>query len=491
MHLKPVQTYGVVSALLVCSVFSAVAAGGHSDTIRIDSRRELFVDCHLIANLDGLHLQLHEPRSAGVALRFDRAYEGVFSGYVTVIEDDGTYRLYYRGLPATRSGQADHSLGAEVTCYAESTDGIHWTRPSLELFEVGGSTDNNVILARSPACHNFSPFIDKRPGVEPEHRFKAVGGNRKTGLIAYVSADGIRWSKLRDEPIITQGAFDSQNVVFWSEHEQCYICFFRTFKRIDGEGFRWISRTTSKDFLNWADPVEMDMGDVPPVHFYTNQTHPYYRAPHIYLSFFARFIPGRQVLTKEDITRLGVVGDYFHDVSDACLMTSRGGHRYDRTFPQSFVRPGRGAGNWTSRTNYPALGIVPTGDGMMSMYIQRNYATPSHHLERLTLRPDGFASVRAGFEEGELISKPLIFTGKELTLNVSTSAAGQLRVEIQETNGTPVPGYALADCKPIVGDQVDRVVAWSNGSDLSGMANRPVRLRIVMSETDLYSIRCR
>lgn len=459
--------------------------------IDIGSRRELFVDRYLIDSLREASLRLHEPTSAGIALKFDRPHEGVFCGYVTVIKDGETYRLYYRGLPASRGGEADHSLKTEVTCYAQSADGINWTRPSLGIYEVQGSKDNNVILARSPACHNFSPFMDTRSDVEPAQRYKAVGGNSEVGLIAFVSADGVRFSKLRDEPIISKGAFDSQNVVFWSQAENCYVCYFRTFKMVGPEGYRWISRTTSKDFRTWSEPVEMDMGDVPPVHFYTNQTSPYYRATHLYISFFARFVPGRQVLTKEEVGRLGVVGDYFHDVSDACLMTTRGGNRYDRTFLESFVRPGRGAANWTSRTNYPTLGIVPTGDAMMSMYIQRKYATPSHCLERLTLRPDGFASINAGFESGEAITKPLIFAGKQLAMNVSTSAAGDVRVEIQNADGSPVVGYALADCDPITGDALDRSVAWKSGADLSVLAGKPVRLRFVMREADLYAIEFR
>ena len=34
-------------------------------------------------------------------------------------------------------------------------------------------------------------------------------------LVPFVSADGIRWRMLRQEPVLTQGAFDSQNIAFW------------------------------------------------------------------------------------------------------------------------------------------------------------------------------------------------------------------------------------------------------------------------------------
>jgi len=471
---------------------ASATAGERPSVVDVGSRRELFVDHFLIDKLEGARLQLHPPRPAGVALRFDRPYEGVFSGYVTVIQDGPIYRMYYRGLSASERGSADHSLKTEVTCYAESADGVTFAKPNLSLFELPGIRQNNVILARSPACHNLCPFLDTRPGVPPSERFKAVGGKSQSGLLAFVSTDGIRWRKLRDEPILTKGAFDSQNVAFWSESENGYVCYFRTGRRVGTESYRWISRTTSKDFVNWSDPVEMNMGDTPPEHFYTNQTHPYFRAPHIYVAVFARFMPGRRIVTETEAAALGVVGEYSGDCSDAAFMTTRGrGHGYDRSFLESFIRPGRGASNWVSRTNYPALGIVPTGPGEMSLYVQRHYAQPSHHLQRLTLRTDGFVSVNAGYSGGEMITKPLRFAGKELAVNFATSAAGGLRVEIQDASGKPVPGYTLADAVEMIGDEIERVVSWKGGSDVAELAGHAVRLRFVMKDADLYAIRFR
>ena len=174
--------------------------------------------------------------------------------------------------------------------------------------------------------------------------------------------------------------------------EECYVAYFRTSKTVEGQRYRWISRSTSPDFVHWSEPVEMDMGDVPPEHYYTNQTHPYFRAPHIYVSIFARFMPDRHVVTPDQAKQLGVVGDYAADCSDAAFMTSRGGNRYNRTFMESFIRPGPGLANWGSRTNYPALGVVPTGPAEMSCYVQRHYAQPDHHLQRLSIRADGFVS---------------------------------------------------------------------------------------------------
>jgi hypothetical protein len=222
---------------------------------------------------------------------------------------------------------------------------------------------------------------------------------------------------------------------------------------------------------------------------YTNQTHPYFRAPHLYLAVAARFVPGRQAITDEEAKALRVARGYHKDVSDAVLMTTRGGTVYDRTFLSSFIRPGIGARNWVSRTNYPALGIVQTGPTEMSLYVNQDYAQPTAHLRRYSMRLDGFASVRAPYEGGELITKPLTFAGDRLLVNFSTSAVGGIRVEIQDAAGKPVPGFTLADSVETIGNEIDRVVRWKSGPNLGKLAGRPVRLRFVMKDADLFALR--
>src|ERR1043166_8984149 len=211
------------------SCFSACLAPSlyASDIIHLGSRRELFVDSFLIAQMDGGHLKLHEPRREGVALKFDQPWEGGFSAYTTVIKDGDIYRMYYRGLPiATRDDSAD-----AVTCYAESKDGITWNKPNLGLFVIHGLHENNVVLTNKPFAHNFSPFLDEGHDIPADERYKALAGLSPGGLHAFKSADGIRWKPIQDGPVFRKGMFDSQNVVFWSVSEEKYVCYFRTFKR--------------------------------------------------------------------------------------------------------------------------------------------------------------------------------------------------------------------------------------------------------------------
>ncbi|MGE3316641.1 MAG: hypothetical protein AB7O26_16105 [Planctomycetaceae bacterium] len=475
----------VLSLILTIAAASSLTA---APPVELGSRRELFVDGYLIDKLNGVKLTLSRPTDEGVAIRFDKPWEGLFCGYCTIIKDGELYRCYYRGMHTAGTDGSEE----ECTCYAESKDGIHWTKPNLGLFEMHGTRENNVILTKAaPATHNFSPFLDTRPDVSPSERFKALGGTSPKGLVGFTSADGIRWQKVREEPLfnVEGWAFDSQNVCFWSPTEQQYLLYFRKVPK----GVRAVARATSKDFIHWSAPEMMTYSDtgthVPAHHLYTNQTHPYFRAPHIYVATSARFMPNRQVLDAKQAEAVGVHPKYFGDTSDAILMTSRGGTRYDRTFPEGFLRPGIGYENWVSRTNYPALNIVQTGPTEMSFYANQNYGQPTAHLHRYSLRLDGLASVQAPDAGGEFTTKPLTFSGQQLLLNFSTSAAGGIRTEIQDSEGTPIPGFALEDAVETIGNEIERAVTWKKGSRLESLAGKTIRLRFVMRDADLFALR--
>ena len=123
-----------------------------------------------------------------------------------------------------------------------------------------------MLADAAPVTHNFAPFLDSRPGVEEHQRFKGLGGNEHSGLVAYTSADGLRWVRMQAEPVFRAGVFDSQNVSFWSEHEQCYVCYFRTWSGGGYRGYRTVSRTTSRDFLEWTEPELMVFRGAPQEH---------------------------------------------------------------------------------------------------------------------------------------------------------------------------------------------------------------------------------
>lgn len=499
-------------SLAFLSVLAALPLVAAAAPIDLGSRLELMVDHHLIDRMDGVSLRLQVPQKAGVALPYNDPWDRDASGYATIIEEGGKYRLYYRGGPSLSSPQKNEGA-TSYFCYAESADGITWVKPKLGLVEFAGSKENNILLAPSPRedpyTQSISPFIDTRPGVPANERYKAVGGQWPQGLYVLVSEDGLRWRKWREQPVFRDGAFDSLNVVFWSELEQCYVLYFRTFtswtdyssKSFNLGGFRSISRTTSKDLITWTPAERMTFGQTPLEQLYTNGTRPYFRAPHLYVATPMRLVQGRRFLSDEELEQQQVGKGFLaikgadhnipNQVSDTVLMTSRGGTRYDRTFMQAFVRPGLNKGNWVSRNGVPATGFIQTGPAEMSVYVGQDYCQPTAHLGRYTLRLDGFAAVHADYEEGEMLTKPFRFTGRQLILNCSTSAVGGIRVEVQTETGEPIPGFTLEECPVLVGDSIERTVRWATTDDVSRLQGRTVRLRFVMKDADLFSLRFR
>lgn len=462
--------------------------------IDLGNRRELFVDRFLIETMENVDLRLAQPRRAEVVLKFDQPWEYA-SGFVTVIKDANIYRMYYRGGRKGADGKYDND--GEVTCYAESRDGISWVKPKLGLHAFGERKDTNIVvgIGGHRVSHNFAPILDSRPGVPANERYKAVGGKGPTGkpspgLFRYVSADGINWKLFSEEPIFAGYALDTLNVLAWLPEEKCYAVYLRTWSeggtpdRPKFKGIRTISRATSKDFVTWSKPEPMSFGDTPLEHLYTNNTQPYFRAPHLLVALPFRLFPDRAVLPMTKQAELGVPPQHAKGVSDAVFMTSRGGNRYDRTFMESFIRPGLDQRAWHARETQPSNGVVPTGTDEISFYVINHYPMATEHLTRMVLRTDGFASVHAGYDRGTMLTKPVTFSGKKLELNFSTSAAGGIGVEILAEDGK-----VLARSEELAGDAIAQVVQWEDDFNLERIAGQVVRVRFKLKDADLYALR--
>ena len=145
--------------------------------------------------MQGAELRAQQPIEKGPVLQLDRPWEGAFSGYFTVIQEPDDFGSTTDVCPgANGDGNA-----AESTCYAESADGIRWTKPDLGLFEVAERARiTSSWRLQPPFSHNFTPFLDTRPGVPADERYKALAGTSKSGLAPFASADGIHWRQMRE-----------------------------------------------------------------------------------------------------------------------------------------------------------------------------------------------------------------------------------------------------------------------------------------------------
>ncbi|MHB0956365.1 MAG: hypothetical protein ACYC0X_08305 [Pirellulaceae bacterium] len=489
-----------------------------AEPINIANRRELLLDGLLVGQLEGgAQRVFHRPVPREIVIRFDRPWEGNTSSGCTVFRDGDRYRMYYRAT------QGEDLAG--YWCYAESGDGIEWTRPVLGLVDYKGSRENNILSRTLPDTGNPVVFRDENPAAAPDSLYKAVAiryrkhaGEARTAdainewwatiqertLTIWKSPDGIHWTQIQEEGIFrNEGYFDSQNVAFWDPNIQAYRAYFREICPDDAHlgGIRRDIKTgTSADFVHWSPGTLLHHVRPPEAQYYTNVIRPYHRAPHLYLGFPGMYddrpwSPAMEQLPDREMRARHVAAwNRPGPLSDVQLIWSRDGVTFERA-PATFLTPGpERSGAWTYSDNVlwhlvETASVLEGAAPELTLYAQEFYYLGTVQLRRYTLRLDGFASIHAPIDGGELITPPLLFQGSRLWLNFATSAFGSLRVELQDAEGQPLPGFTLADSLELYGDTVAREARWKNDPDLSAHAGRPVRLRFAMRDADLYSIK--
>ncbi len=461
----------ILAVSLLSLTFLSLNVSPAADPVDVGSRLELFVDDYLIESKTGdVDLKLHKPTPGEVVLVTDKPWEGNTSAYYTVFQDGDIYRMYYRGSHFDeKTRKATHR---EVTCYAESRDGIHWEKPELGLFEFGGSKANNIVLD-GLGTHCFVAFRDNNPDAPFAARYKGISRGRpngKKGLYVFQSPDAIHWSLIKNEPVITDGAFDSQNLAFWNPVTGQYVDYHRYF----ADGVRAILTCTSDDFVHWTNPVPLQYDGAPKQHLYTNAIRIYPRAPHLFIGFPTRFLPSGERV-------------------EPIFMSSRDGltfHRWNEpVIPQSAPKDRSG-----NRSNYMANGLVrlPGNGREYAVYATEAYYTgPDSRLRRFTYRIDGFVSAHADGEGGDLVTKPVTFDGNKLVINFATGEGGSVQVELLNADGTPAAGYDLASATSLSGDEIEQTVTWKEKDNVSELKGKPVQLRFHLKNADVYSIRFR
>jgi hypothetical protein len=526
-------------SILAIVLFMLPVVAHADEPIRVGSRRELFVDDYLVDQLVGnAEVRLHHPTPREIVLVHDAPWEGNATAYHSIFKDGDGYRMYYRAWRLTvNSGRLD--TGIVNLCYAESHDGIHWNKPQLGLHEFQGSKANNIVISSEMAAGHQARvggpavFRDQNPNTPPDAQYKTfLISQSPLGMRPYKSADGIHWSPMTDGPTITNGAFDSQNLAFWDPVRGEYRAFWRNFTKGTTDSKTWkpggvraIRTATSHDLLHWRNEADLAYVDSPSEQLYENGVAPYHRAPHLLIGFPVRYIDRAGAPSTSDSSggdaagpeqtrtwppslralpelqqreaRAAVSERYGSALTEGLLMASRDGVTFKR-WNEGFLRPGiERPGTWNYGQHFIGWQLVETASQLagapneLSLYATEGYWTAKKgtSLRRYTLRLDGFASVQAPMSGGELITKPLTFAGNTLSLNFATSAAGSLRVELQDAQGKVVPGYTLDDCDDLFGDTVDRTVSWNRKRDVSSLVGRPVRMRFVLRDADLFAFK--
>lgn len=450
---------------------------------KVGSERQLFIDDLFFESSHGVVLRVHPPRKTGErTLEGDRSWENASLNWFNVLQEGSRLRMWYEcydvpGWPTTN----DTSF-----CYAESKDGRVWTKPNLGLVEYQGSRSNNILFRTiGPATahsrvHGSGLFVD--PTAAPEARYKVVsqglfdqGFDAPYRIAGMFSGDGFHWTRY-PAPICLVFA-DSQYGGDWDPRLKKFVIY----GRVSGRG-RSLGRAESENFASFEPlqrVLEVDDQDPPGSDLYNPAPLRYPHAAHAHFMFPSLFRHEPQTL-------------------DIRMAASRDGVHW--TWPERVPFIALGApGAFDSGSLYMGQGLVRKGEELWQYFSGSPLRHDQAELENLTQpgkgrvysrvvsRLDGWVSVDAGAAGGDFVTPPLTFAGNLLKLNVQVRRGGVVRVGLRDEGDQPIPGRDVADCLPIHGDDVDFVVRWKHGRDVSGRAGKPTRLCVELKEASLYA----
>ncbi len=454
---------------------SIVSGAGRVSPLDVGDRRQLFIDNALIARMHRLKLTVNRPVLTGdKCIVADKPWETseAHPFGVTVLQEDDRIRMYY---PST------DAQGRWWFCYAESTDGIHWEKPALDIVPYDGTRKTNIIYPDESCPKSIlenGPFFgtcvfkDTNPKCPPEQRYKLINGDLPTWVFA--SPDGLHFTPMFDKPSFR--ASDTNNVVFFDDRIGRYVAYMRGW-----EPLRVVVRCEFDDLSDFGqerivfaaddeDFARMDKTRFKEMDFYNSSAIKYPYAANTYFAFPSAFYHFPH--------------NTFQGIVDIQFATSRDGIKWTRLDRDPFIALQEG-----QNMLYLATGIVRRGDKLYlypGVYHQIHGGGFDHrnYISRAELRLDGFVSVDAGPEKGRLMTVPMTFSGKTLELNVQ---AEEVKVALVDDKGRPFRGFSLRDCDPISGDYIAKQVSWGGRSDLSGLAGRTVRLLFSLKNAKLYA----
>lgn len=447
--------------------------GSPYEPVKLGSRKYVFIDEVIVDRKRNIKFVVNQPTEPR-ELNELTAWDGSF------FERDG--KIY-----TAVSDSYESSRGRVFLLVSE--DGVHFEKPNLGVVEYKGSKDNNLIMIWEPSWGEY--FKDTNPNVPPEERFKATLWGAQRGIYLYFSPDGIRWR--RNEtcmlPLVSGGGC----ATFWDDQQGCYFNYLKRdgsyntgefpnagrsttmFKTREVNKAWPFNKVTNPYFEGWPFPAVtgegltvFDPNIFEPGHGHVFRTRPqkYPWAPDTYVAFLLR-----------------------NDKAD--LATSRDGVHWR-------ICSNEGLGYyWKDMISH---GMVRKGDKIWQWGGKGNLLRIK--TSRLTQRLDGFCSVDAGDKTGTIITRPLIFDGEKLVLNVKTD--GYVRVALLSPKGlemtslgTPLLDkpkvqtkiFGIAECDPIKTDSVRHVVTWGGSSYIGRFSGQVVRLRFEMQNAKLYAFK--
>jgi hypothetical protein len=481
----------------------------------------LLIDDHHVLYRSGTERVMHQPvrHDLNPLIQCDYDWE-VQIAWNSVYRDpvSGRCQMWYQAWTPKGS-----PLPQSTTCYAESDDGITWTKPMLGLHHWDGQDTNVVMVGNGGYSDRYcnSVVVDDRD-PDPTRRYKMSyfdfaedrwGG--APGLHVAFSPDGIHWTvpdiSMPRQPIyyagyenevpfpndpespghwITPLSSSDARDVFYDEAREEFVDYGKMW--LDGPGGKtgWkhaMGRTASKDYLNWSKPelvLTPDDDDPPWVDFHTT---PVFRHAECYICL-------AQILNRA--IRGGVI--------DIEMFVSRDGFDWKRPFRDDFWLRNNNGKQFESGSIFTNSTPVILDDEMRFYYgAYSEGATGADNtlhtggIGMATLPRDRFAGIRTLavsdqptlseplHDIGHVTLKPMDLSSTSLTLNADATD-GEIRVELLDADGYRVKGFTYDDAVPITGDSLRHEVRW-NTRDMSDVRGE-FMVRIHLRGAEVFAV---
>ncbi len=484
----------------------------HGEAQELGHEIQLFIDSYAYADRWDVVGRVNEPSKhpENPVLMADQPWEEQV-GLPNVIYDseDKIFRMWYAlydsfawgawgGFKARLKGESAWKRYPYMISYAESQDGVHWTKPLFDKVPYGGHDKTNIVMTGLNRAQEFHVMWTPKHMGEwgrfmlwyrdrlPEHGYC---------INLAFSDDGVNWKHYEDNPVYTR-ALDAEHFPVYDQRRKLWLLYARPQALAanevlyTGENVRTrISVTVSKDLKTWSTarhilvPDELDDGfffDRMEVAKYGNQ----------YLGFVAvqpRDGPGHGYIE---------------------LVSSPDGFRWFRSpVRKPFIARGR-EGDWDGGHTWMLPSIIPVGDWLYMYYVGSSrswrYRYPENFkgIGMARIRRDRFMGQYAGNKGGWLLSREVKVTGDRLVINIapehrafSRDQHGHVKVELFDrssgpyNDNRPIEGFGQDDCDRIRSNAVDYVVTWNGSADLSVLKGKDVYIRFYLKNAHLFGFR--
>lgn len=445
--------------------------------------RRMALDSMAFEEYEGVTRVFHRAikHSPEPVLPNDRPWEG-WGPYVygTVMWDQGKLRMWYQCIVDDRPARTR-------ICYAESTDGIHWTKPDIGLYEHKGSRANNIIDENRIGTPSV---IRVREPESPDSAWAVFSYGGEAGPHVAFGPDGIHW-RIAEKPE-HQKLFKTSDVLnfFWDPYERRYVATWKTHNR----HHRAVGLALSENGIEWRKPIDgavfgADDLDPDATQVYGMPVFPYQGCyiglPWIYHSRYMKF------------GTYSPKGMYEAQEGSPCTVDVQMAWSWDLTSwnrtPErrpfiSLSHPDQ----LDSAQLYTARAPVVVGDKLYFYYGGFNTLhdyndNPRGAIFLATLRLDGWCSFTAGDEDGWTLSRRELFRTPKVTINARTQHDGYVAAEIVDRNNNVVPGFSRRECNAFRGDSVSHELTWKTVAFPQEWIKPDKKIRFILRNAELYS----